>query len=290
VRFGLSVFPLGQMRLTVDRPAPETVTRIAQAADEAGFDFVCAQDHVVAPREWAEEGGGETWFDPFVVLSWVAAATARVKLVTDVLVLPYRSPFAVAKTSATLDVLSGGRVVLGVGAGYLEREFRILGAPFETRGEWTDEALQAIKRAWTGEYFDFEGKYLSARDVAVSPAPVQRPRPKIWVGGNSLRALRRAVEHGDGWTPFRGDPTTVVEALRQAREGFGLDRPLDVVVPMRKVYGAEGRIDAEGARRQAGELAEAGVTHAKVGFVGPALDGYLRAVEDFGREVIGRTA
>jgi probable F420-dependent oxidoreductase len=290
VKFGLVGFPLGQIYSTVDRPPREIVERVARAADDGGFDFVCAQDHILAPREWATERNGTMWFDPSAILSFAAAITSRVRLLTDVLILPYRTPFTVAKWAASLDVLSGGRVMLGVAAGYLEREFRIIGAEFERRGDFTDEAIEAIKAAWTKEWIDVHGEFINATDVSVSPQPLQKPRPPIWVGGNSMRALRRAVEHADGWTPFRGSPETLSEALRRARNDFGLNRPFDVAVPIRHGVYTEDKstIDADSILRQAEALEKAGVTHCKIGFRGPTLDAYVRAMEDVAEKVIAR--
>src|SRR5438105_5393430 len=178
-------------------------------AEELGFWGVTAPDHVVAPVRWAREGGGEQWFDPFVLLSFLAAATSRIRLITHVIVLPYRSPFAVAKAIASLDRLSGGRAVLGAGCGYLREEFDILGVRFEDRGERTDEALRAITTCWTSEHPEFHGRFFSISDAVVAPRPVQQPRPPIWIGGNSMRAVRRTVEIGDCWTPFVAEPEDI---------------------------------------------------------------------------------
>src|SRR5436309_9688096 len=120
---------------------PGVLRDLVVRAEELGFWGVTAPDHVVAPDEWARAGGGEQWFDPFVLLSYLAAATSRIRLITHVIVLPYRSPFAVAKAVASLDQVSGGRAVFGAGSGYLKEEFEILGVPFEDRGERTDEAM-----------------------------------------------------------------------------------------------------------------------------------------------------
>ncbi|MGH2829817.1 MAG: LLM class F420-dependent oxidoreductase [Actinomycetota bacterium] len=289
MKFGLTGFPLGQMGVRLDGSSFDIVTRLARAADDLGFDFVSAQDHTVAPRTWAAEGGGEMWFEPFTVLAVAASATSRVRLLTDVLILPYRSPFAVAKSAATLDDLSGGRMILGVGAGYLEQEFEILDASFPDRGPRTDEAIDAIKHAWTNEWLSFTGTFYAAKDVAVRPRPVQQPHPPIWVGGNSMRALRRAVEHADGWDPFRAPPDRVVEALARARDlGLG-DRPFDVCVPLRRgVYLQDKQqLDLDSIRRQRDQYAQAGATHLKVGFRGPSIDEYLRAMEQFARAILG---
>lgn len=290
LRYGLVGFPLGQLGVTVDASAHETVTTIARAADELGFDFVAAQDHVVAPRAWVgHRSATPTWYDPVVVLSWVAAVTRRVRLLTDVLVLPYRSPFAVAKTVGSLDALSGGRAILGVAPGYVEAEFRALGAPFEQRGAVTDEAIEVIKRCWTEEWVDVSGRFFSATDVTVSPRPAQQPRPPIWVGGNSLRAVRRAVEHADGWTPFKASPDAVAAALARARD-WGLEegQGFAIALPIRGgIYAGDAEtLDLDSIRRQADAYEAAGVTHVKIGFRGPSLDAYVRAMESFAAGVI----
>ena len=135
-------------------------------------------------------------------LSFAASATTTVRLFTNLCVVPYRNPFLVAKAALTLDVLSGGRLTLGVGAGYLEPEFRALGVDFEERNELLDEGLVAIKRAWTESGVEMTGRHFEARGHTMLPRPVQSPHPPIWVGGNSKRAIRRAVDLADGWTPM----------------------------------------------------------------------------------------
>lgn len=272
-----------------DAPA-ETVVRLAHAADELGFDFVTAQDHSVAPRQWAADGGGQTWYEPFVVLSYAAAVTKRVRLLTDVVIVPYRSPFQLAKISASLDQLSGGRLILGLGVGYLEEEFKILGASFPDRGARTDDAIEVLKRCWTEEWVDVSTPYFEAKDVSISPRPLQQPRPPIWIGGNSWRALRRAVEHADGWTPFRGDAETVRQALRRARDlGLSPDRSIDIAMPIRRgLHSPDGSVDVDSVLRQAEALAEAGVTHVKVGFKAASPDEYVSKMQAFANGVMGR--
>ncbi|MES4792315.1 MAG: LLM class F420-dependent oxidoreductase [Chloroflexota bacterium] len=200
----------------VDRPGGfltgDAVAEIARAAEEAGFDAVFVTDHPFPGDRWLASGGHHT-LDPMVALSFAAAATSRLRLLTNLCVLPYRNPFLVAKAVASLDALSGGRVILGVGAGYLASEFRALGVPFEERNERTD-AIMAIQRAWTGGSPTGRGPGWEASGNTMLPRPHQRPRPPIWVGGNSTRAIRRAVELADGWMPF---PNPAAEAER-ARE------------------------------------------------------------------------
>ena len=239
-------------------------------AEELGFWGVTAPDHIVAPDTWAKAGGGEQWFDPFVLLSFIAACTTKIRLITHVIVLPYRSPFAVAKAVASLDRLSGGRAVLGAGSGYLREEFDILGVPFEDRGERTDEALQAITTVWTEEHPRFEGRFFSIADAVVAPGPVQQPRPPIWIGGNSMRAVRRAVELGDCWTPFVAAPDDI---RRGADRAASLGRSIELAAPL-------GRIEAAEDDQLEAYLA-AGADYLKCRFAGSTPARWLDVLEGF---------
>jgi len=179
------------------------ILEAARAAERAGFDWVSCSDHVAVPVSRAAAMGA-AWFDAGSTLAFVAGATTHIRLLSHVLVLPYRHPLVVAKQYGTLDRLSGGRVILGVGSGHLKPEFTVLGADFARRGALTDEYLAAIAAAWTEEVASFAGETLAFRDVIVAPRPAQRPRPPIWVGGNSRAAVRRAARLADGWVPWRG--------------------------------------------------------------------------------------
>jgi probable F420-dependent oxidoreductase len=179
----------------------EGISEVARTAERLGFHAGCDTDHPVPTGRWLDAGGHHAQ-DPFVILSFVAAATTRFRLQTGILVLPYRNPFITARAVACLDVLSKGRVILGVGAGYLKGEYRALGVDFDRRNELMDEYLLAMKAAWTEDEFTFEGSGYTALGNRIHPRPVQRPHPPLLIGGNSRRAIRRAVELGDAWNPF----------------------------------------------------------------------------------------
>ncbi|HEX5616148.1 MAG TPA: TIGR03619 family F420-dependent LLM class oxidoreductase, partial [Acidimicrobiia bacterium] len=176
---------------------PDDIVRVAQTCDRAGFFYVAVCDHVAVPRGPAEMMS-TTWYDPVSTLSYLAALTDTVRLMTNVYVAAYRHPLQTAKTFATLDALSGGRVVLGVGAGHLEGEFAVLGVPFAERGRLTNEAIDGIVAAWSDEWPVLDGPTWTASDVGQRPRPVQQPRPPIWIGGSGKAALRRVAERGDG--------------------------------------------------------------------------------------------
>ncbi|MGH7325404.1 MAG: TIGR03619 family F420-dependent LLM class oxidoreductase [Candidatus Rokuibacteriota bacterium] len=188
--------------------------RLAQRAETLGYESVWVADHIVYPRELTERFGAE-FYEAVTTLAFVAAHTAKVTVGTAVLVLPYRHPVVLAKQLATLDALAGGRLIVGVGAGWLEEEYRALGAPFEERGAATDEALHVMRSLWSGERAGLSGKFPGLGEAVFAPRPLQPPR--VWVGGNTARALRRAAELGDGWLPIWHAPTKrgfTPEALR----------------------------------------------------------------------------
>jgi probable F420-dependent oxidoreductase len=200
------------MRFTIGLPtddvshASEFVTgaaimECAAAAEAAGFDACFVTDHPAPDSKWLA-GGGHHALDPFVALSFAAAATSRLRVQTHILVLPYRNPLLTAKSVLSLDVLSGGRVILGVASGYLKPEFAALGVDFDERNELTDEAIDVMRRVWTEDAVVAEGRHFRTRGTTMLPHPPQLPHPPIWIGGNSTAAIRRAVERGQGWVPF----------------------------------------------------------------------------------------
>jgi probable F420-dependent oxidoreductase len=184
---------------------PDIIRATAVRAEQLGYDSVWVSDHVVVPRANVVNFG-ETVFDPLVTLAVVAGATSRVRLGTTVLIVPYRNAVVTAKMVASLDALSGGRVVLGIGAGWVAAESAALGVPFAARGPMTDEYLQAMRELWTSRSPSFAGKYVQFNDLVFEPKPVQQPHPPIWVGGHSRAALRRTVDVGAAWHPINRAP------------------------------------------------------------------------------------
>ena len=189
----------------IENPAeflqPEAVTEIGAVLERAGFDGGNVTDHPCPAGRWLDSGGHYAQ-DPFVMLALLAAATKKLRLQTGILVLPYRNPFITARAVATLDVFSGGRVTLGLGAGYMKGEYFALGVDFERRNDIVDEYIKAMKAAWGADEFSFKGTGYEARGSRILPRPLQKPHPPLLIGGNSHRAIRRAVELGDAWYPF----------------------------------------------------------------------------------------
>jgi probable F420-dependent oxidoreductase len=200
VRFSIQL-PTDHVSAGDEFVGARAVSEMARAVEGAGFDACFVTDHPFPNDRWLASGGHHA-LDPFVALAFVAAATHTLRVQTNITVLGYRNPFLLAKSVSTLDVLSGGRVILGVAAGYLKREFQALGADFDARNDVADETIRAMKRAWTEEGVELIGRHFAATGNTQLPRPLQRPHPPLWVGGNSQRAIRRAVELGDGWIPF----------------------------------------------------------------------------------------
>jgi probable F420-dependent oxidoreductase len=183
----------------------EVIRRSAIRTEQLGYDSVWVSDHVVVPNANIVNFG-ETIFDPLVTLGVLAGATSRVQLGTTVLIVPYRNAVVTAKMVSSLDALSGGRVVLGIGAGWVAAESAVLGVPFAERGPMTDEHLEAMVELWTSQAPSFAGKYTQFSNLSFEPKPVQKPHPPIWVGGHSRAALRRTARFGAAWHPINRTP------------------------------------------------------------------------------------
>ncbi|MFF6781297.1 TIGR03619 family F420-dependent LLM class oxidoreductase [Streptomyces sp. NPDC012510] len=209
---------------------PEDLVEIARAADGAGFAYVASCDHVAIPRRLAD-AMGTVWYDPVATLAFLAGVTERVRLLSHVAVVGLRHPLLTAKQYATLDHLSGGRLVLGVGAGHVREEFEALGVDFDRRGAVLDECVDALRAALGPDEFPaHHGKAYDFEDLGQRPRPAQ-DRVPIWVGGSSPAAVRRAAVRGDGWLP-QGDPRdrlpSQIARLRRLREEAGVTAPLTV--------------------------------------------------------------
>jgi probable F420-dependent oxidoreductase len=282
------------------------ISEIAVEAERLGFDAIHVTEHP-APSERGLAEGGHHAPDSFVTLAVAAAHTSRIKLQTHLTVLPYRNPFILAKAVATLDLASGGRVILGAGAGYLEDEFRALGASFAERNELTDEVLEVLPKIWRGEPFSFSGRYFEADRSVSLPRPVQDPHPPIWLGGNSKKAIRRAARFGQGWAPFPNPPGEMrvgrspsifgpddlrvrIGYLREAARGYGRTGALDVAFALGYKAMWEGRTATpEEMITDARELVAAGVTWLLVPLSGGTREEFLVELGQFSSEVLGVT-
>jgi probable F420-dependent oxidoreductase len=301
------------MRVSLGLPThrvdvPELVTAgaiaaIAAAAEAAGFDAVFVTEHPFPGDEWLASGGHHA-LDPFVALSFAAAATSRIRLQTNLVVPAYRNPFLVAKAAASLDHLSGGRLILGVGSGYLRPEFEALGVAFDERNELTDEAITAMRAAWTGRSVTRSGLHWRAEANTMLPPPAQQPGPPIWIGGNSGRAMRRAVELADGWTPMlarRGlsarvltrPIATVDDLAARIAEAHAHAATVGRTAPLEIAFNPAGAMGGGNAREagpnlveHAAELAAAGVTFLNAGVPGGSLDEIVEGIAWFGEHVL----
>jgi probable F420-dependent oxidoreductase len=290
----------------IDRPdefnTMDAVREVGAAVERSGFAGGNVTDHPVPTGRWLDAGGHHAQ-EPFVMLSLFAAHTKTVRLKTSILVLPYRNPFITARAVATLDVFSGGRVSLGVGAGYLKGEYRALGVDFDRRNDIMDEYLKAMIAAWTSDEFTFEGENFQALGNRILPRPLQRPHPPLMIGGNSKRAIRRAVELGDSWNPFLvSGPVTstsrtaelssiedVVEAIAYMNahcEKVGREKPPSVVLSGLVWPGEKWTPDS--LLEKIGRFSEIGVSEAAVSLEGKTRAEWCDSAERFGATVLAK--
>ena len=251
---------------------PDALASIAGLGDRLGFYCMVAPDHILMPRQvdsvypysvtgsilaGGNSGAGE-WPEQITTLAYLAGVTENIRLVTSVMIVPYRNPLLCAKMLATLDMLSKGRLIVGAGVGWMEEEFELLDAPpFAERGAATDEYLQAFIELWTADNPSFEGKHVRFSDIIFLPKPAQTPHPPIWIGGQSRAALRRAARLGNAWHPVGAIPAAPLEPedlaenlayLRRHAERAGRD-PGEIQVSMKApLYDAAS--DEAGSRRR----------------------------------------
>jgi probable F420-dependent oxidoreductase len=283
--------------VTGDLLEPGALGLVAHAAEQAGFDGISLTEHPVPGANWLANGGHQT-LDPFVALGYVAALTTRLKLLTHIAVAPYRNPFLLAKAAATVDKMSDGRFVLGLGAGYQKSEFYALGVDFEERNALFDETLEVLPLHWHGEPFSYTGRHFDARNVVALPKPVQDPIP-VWIGGNAKLSRRRAAERAQGWMPMIGgaqlsatartvqisDPGTLAGLITEVQDmaaaaGRG---PVEIAWSYGdQAMGKDPVADADRHREAIAELAAIGVTALFISARGRDAAGSAEFVAAFG--------
>lgn len=311
----MRVSTTGQIKFAITHPMhshpynPELVggagiAAVAGAAEAAGFGGFGFTDHPAPTDKWLNAGGHDA-LDPFVAMGFAAAHTSVIRLIPNVVVLPYRNPFVVAKAGATLDLLSDGRFTLAVGVGYLKREFTALGIDFDDRAALVEEALQVIRAIWTTDDVSFEGKNFTASGITAHPRPASPP--PIWIGGNTGAARRRVVAYGDGWCPFPAPAvlaqtarTASLESLAELKDGIddlhrrladaGRD-PSGVDITFTNAQGGSpghDGFDADGYLAGIEKLAALGVTWVQVQVPGDSLAHAKEAIAQFGEQVIAK--
>jgi len=261
------------------------IERVVIEAERLGYEFSTCSEHVAIPREVAAVRGGTYW-DPLPVFGYLAAHTSTIAFATFVLVLGYHHPLAVVKRYGTLDVVTGGRLILGVGVGSLEEEFALLDAEFEGRGERGDDAIRAIKAAFANTEPSYAGSHYSFDGWVVEPAGQQRDLP-IWIGGRTARSLRRAVELADAWAPFALSRQELAEMLERASDTDAWKAratPLEVLVQGTPPFDPLG--DADDTRARIQRLSEAGITGLALRFVHHSVDHYCEQLAAM-RDVLG---
>jgi probable F420-dependent oxidoreductase len=315
MEFGFNVPTAGPLA------TPEAIKQLVERGEALGFTIFAIADHIVIPRNFRPAypytptgevpdsfASGEA-LEPLSLMASLAMMTQKARLLTSVLVLPYREPVLTAKMFATIDVMSGGRVIAGCGSGWMEEEFEAVSAPpFAMRGEVTDEYIEAFLAMWTSEEPSYSGQHVNISDIYFRPQPVQKPHPPIWIGGDSMAALRRTARHGDGWYPVGISPkhplNTVprfavrAKKLRDMTEQEGRD-PDSIEVSFWAVWYREDdpvTVDdgsrhillgsSEQTAEDVAQMAEIGVRSMVFNFMRPSLSQSLDAMERFAAEVM----
>jgi probable F420-dependent oxidoreductase len=306
-RFGVSLPTIGM-------GDHQAIRLVAEQVEASGLDSVWAADHIVlptgdtSPYPYADDGEflippGMPFMDQFTSLAYVAGITSRITLGTAVTLLPLRHPLDVAKTVATLDVLSRGRVALGVAAGWLEEEFRALGLDFSARGRMLDEGIEVLREIWTQPEASYHGAFYDFQGMAAYPQPTQKPHPPIWVGGHAPAVMRRAARYGDMWLPplFHTTPADLAERyerVREMAEAHGRNREA-VGLALRVLVDLREEPDAAGAQKRGAVIGpperlaetlaadqEAGVAHFVMLPQARSLDDVQRTVDVIARDVV----
>ena len=300
---------------------PEGMIGIGNAAESHGYSFIAVNDHIVVPRDinslypytddGAWPGRAGDFLEPLSVIGFLAGATKKIDLLTSILVVPYRPPILAAKMISSLDVMSGGRLILGVGAGWMSEEFEAVGAPdFGARGRVTDEYIEAFRILWNENNPSFHGSFVNFEEIIFEPKPVQKNGPRIWIGGEGRAARRRAANLGDGWYPVGNNPQTPLDtldkyiarqqevrdmAISNGRDESSIDFAYWAIWP----WSGEAETSSDGERRlltgsaqdlvdDVRRLEDAGVSHLSIMVLSASLEATVGKVERFADEVIVR--
>jgi probable F420-dependent oxidoreductase len=287
MKFGIAVPNFG---LYANR---EQILEISALAEELRYDSLWVSDHIVIPA--SHKVFGDTFHDPLVTLAYIAAVTDKLELGTSVMVLPYRNPLVLGKMVSTLDTLSRGRVILGVGTGWIEGEFEALGVNYKSRGPVTDEYIEIMKELWTSEKPEYNGKYLEFSNIKFLPKPERKPHPPIWVGGESAGAMKRAVKYGDGWHPVGLTPGTFREKAEylktllpaEKRDGFTLSLRRNIEINEGRELSADDTLRGGREKITKGirEYRDAGVTHLVLYILAGDYKGILNTLRVFAEEI-----
>jgi probable F420-dependent oxidoreductase len=301
VRFSVT-YPLVAHPYNPEFLTKDAVVTFCRTAEAAGFDGIGFTDHPAPTDRWLRAGGHDA-LDPFVALAFCAAVTERIRLIPNIVVLPYRHPLVVAKMVATLDALSGGRFTLAVATGYLRGEYKALGVDFESRNALFDQAIEVMRGVWTQDDYAFEGVGIVAQGQSANPKP--DPLPPIWIGGNSRLSRRRVARYADGWTPFPApralsqtaktppletveDLTAMLDELWRFVDEAGRDRA-EIDVSFGTPDGgdpASRAFDPAAHQQGLAHLRQLGVTWAGMGVPGDSLPHALEVLQKYGETVI----
>jgi probable F420-dependent oxidoreductase len=276
--------------------------QLAIAAEQLGFEGVCLDEHPAPVEPWISGPSGHHCLDPFVALAMIAGCTSKLRLLTYLTVLAYRNPFVFTKAATTLDVVSDGRAILGVGVGYLKGEFDAVGADFEERNALFEESLEVYRLACTGEPVTYQGLHFRAEGAIMLPQPVQRPHPPLWIGGNSRLSRRRVAQFGQAWLPMPlkrvpgsahkvpaietvEDLRVLIDEMLEYADRIGRTEPIEIVMSLRMFPDDE---PYPVMRERIEQLASVGVTQVTFNGDGRDLEEALDHLRGYGEEVVAR--
>jgi probable F420-dependent oxidoreductase len=277
-----------------DVAGADELAAIARAADRTEWGYIAVCDHIAIPRP-LDERMNTSWWDTVATLGWLAGITENLRLLSHVYVPAYRHPLAVSKAFSTLDAVSGGRIVMGVGAGHVEREFELLGVPFSQRGKLLDEAIDALRAAFAEEFPTLGGPTWPSEGFGQRPRPVQPGGPPIWVGGSSPAAVRRAATRADGWLPQGPVDAEVIARIRTLRAEAGMPEAFDIGGLVGGIYVGEPSWDLvgpattgppEAIAAKLREMRDLGVGQIQVRLRSQSAAEFVEQVEAFGTQVI----